>query len=74
MACPYHRQVDQTTTVAILNGYCDGEELWRLRVPTPVEESLYCNSESYIECPILSRKPRSHASALTGGGHLRQSC
>jgi hypothetical protein len=56
MACPYHRQVDQKTNGSGLNSYCDGEELWRLHVPTPVEESRYCNSENYIECPVLNKK------------------
>ncbi len=48
MACPYHRQVDQKAKVSGLNGYCDAEEIWRLRVPTPVEETRYCNTEDYI--------------------------
>ena len=55
MTCPYHRQVDHATPVSNLNGYCHGEELWRLRVPTPVEERLYCNTENYTRCPILNR-------------------
>ena len=32
MACPYHRQVDQKANISGLNGYCDAEEMWRLRV------------------------------------------
>lgn len=55
MTCPYHRQVDHKTDVSNLYGYCDGEELWRLRVPTPAEERLYCNTENYTRCPILNR-------------------
>jgi hypothetical protein len=55
MTCPYLRQVDQTMPVSNRNGYCHGEELWRLRVPTPAEERLYCNTEHYTRCPILNR-------------------
>lgn len=48
MACPYHRQVGQSTNVSGLNSNCDAEEIWRLRVPTPVEETRYCNIEDDI--------------------------
>jgi hypothetical protein len=54
MACPFHRQVDPKDHASGRNGYCDAEELWRLRVPTPLEENRYCNTEDYIECPVLN--------------------
>jgi hypothetical protein len=56
MTCPYHRQIDHTTNDSTLNSYCDGEELWRLRVPTPLDESRYCNTADYSQCPILNNK------------------
>ena len=54
MACPYHRQVDRNAQVSGLNGYCDAEEVWRLRIPTRFEETQYCNTEDYIKCPVLN--------------------
>jgi hypothetical protein len=56
MTCPYLRQIDLTTDDAKLNSYCDGEELWRLRVATPLDESRYCNTADYSQCPILHKK------------------
>jgi hypothetical protein len=56
MACPYHRRVDRNAKVLGLNGYCDAEELWRLRVPMSVEETRYCTTEDYIKCPVLNSK------------------
>ena len=54
MPCPYHRQVDGNAQVSGLNGYCDAEEVWGLWIPTTVEETRYCNTEDYLNCPVLN--------------------
>ncbi len=56
MACPYYRRLTQGAHHHGVNGYCEAEETWRLRVPSLYEEAQYCTAERYTACPAFRVK------------------
>jgi hypothetical protein len=56
MECPYYRRLKPDIHTHGVNGYCEAEDTWRLRVPSLFEEGQYCTEERYSACPVFRVK------------------
>jgi len=53
MVCPYYRAIKINAHSSGINGYCEAETTWRLRVATLDEERSYCTTDQYAACPVF---------------------
>jgi hypothetical protein len=53
MGCPYYRRLEPNVHTHGVNGYCEAEDTWRIRVPSLFEEGRYCTGERYTACPVF---------------------
>ncbi len=56
MTCPYYRKVSFGYRSGWVNAYCEGDPTGKLQVPSLFEESSYCTTEQYADCPVFQVK------------------
>ena len=56
MKCPYYRKVSGEKYPYGLKGYCEGDPLQGLRVPSLFEEMHYCRGAQHPACRVFQAR------------------
>ena len=65
MKCPYYRKLSVEDFPYGLEGYCEGDRLQRVRVPSLFEETHYCTTLQYPTCRVFQARQASSEPADT---------